>query len=403
MYFIDVKKVRKRKKRSLRIGLSRPSKKQNMSTEASEESTDSKAGETEISEMNEINASRETIDKISNVHLKRSIKKELPSVLETIPDTKEALSKSQIRNESIVDLVHQISTKHEPLSLGPATTYDLEHKYEPVAGPSDAKNDMKSDHSLNDSFESSPEIDKGVISFYDKSKIFDMSLEDKSSNEINISHNLNLFSKEDKNLEADSQLDFRESRMKLCYSLEDRMLIMTPKIKPPTKGFIASNLDKYKIPNIRNPEPYFSDYRDVGEKVEIGQMVIKLQSKLPQDQKAFEKVLDTTSIEEWRQLLFLQINEISEDSTKLDVLKTLLSGNKHCLLEPLKKPPTTNEVLKWIKQNDTVSLEVNKVEHTEISKNLDELENSQVIGLNDDDINNSISLEVGDKVSAIII
>lgn len=403
--FIDVKKVRNRKKRSLRLGLSRPkSKKRNTSTEASEESTDSKACESEISEMDEINASRETIDSISEIHLKRSIKKELPSVLETSTDNAEVISKSKIQDESIMDLVNKISRKKENITIDVATTYDLEHKYEPEAGPSSAalittRSNANLNHCLNDSFDSSPEEDKGITSFYDKSKMFDLSLEDKSSNEINTSKNLDLSVVEDNNLETKSQLDFRESGMKLYYSLEDRSAIMTPKIRPPTKSYIASNLEKYKIPNVRNPEPYFSDYKDVGEKVEIGQIVIKLQSKLAQDQKAFEKVLNTTSIEEWRQLLFLQTNEMCEDSTKPDSLKTLLAGNKHCILEPIKKPPTRNEISKWIEQNKTVSIEADKVEHTEISKNIDELENSQALGLNEDEINSSISLEASDKVS----
>lgn len=358
----------------------------------------------------------------------------MPSVLESSIDADcKSVDKHQKTNESILDLVNKISIKHEKV-LGAAETYDLNKKFEPVAGPSriNEVNDSTNETNdyLNDSYESTPEDGKGIISFYDMSKIFDISLEaNLSKNQIN--HSLKICNEMDvdtSGLEENSEFVTKTVKSEIIDHLEKpnvkqemvvstieenrqepkqmsskikntqqktNIVTITPKIRPPTKSYIIATLDNYKIPKHKNPEPYFSDHKDVGEKVEIGQLVLKLQSKLARDQKPLEKVLNTTSIEEWRQLIFLQSNEMSED-TKPEMLKTLLAGNKQCILQPVKRSPLRSEVIRWLHSNNEIV--VDKVEQTKISKNIDDLENSQAIGLNEDEINSSISLEAQDKV-----
>lgn len=337
-----------------------------------------------------------------------------------------------------MDLVNKISFKHGKV-LGAAETYDFKMQFEPVAGPSrinqvnDSTNEIN-DY-LSDSYESTPEDGKGIVSFYNMSKIFDMSLEaNETKEQINVSMNIcNEMHMDTSVLEENKRdrvtgnvqdeiincLEKRNVKQEVDVStVEERRyeskkispevtntqqktntVIITPKIRPPTKSYIITTLDNYKIPKHKNPEPYFSDHKDVGEKVEIGQLVLKLQSKLSRDQKPLEKVLNTTSIEEWRQLMFLQTNEMSEE-TKPEMLKILLAGNKQCILQPVKRPPLRSEVIIWLSSNNETL--VDKVEHTEISKNVDDLENSQAIGLIEDEINSSISLETQDKVNTVI-
>lgn len=429
-----VKKGRKRKTRPFKLGLSRPN---NKKEKKSDHLAENSAKSDDMTDLDEINASRETIDNISDLHLKRTVKKEIPSVLESSIHTDgESVDRHQKPNDSILDLVNKISIKDEKV-LGAAEAYDLNKQFEPVPGPSrinqvNDSTDNMNDY-LSDSYESTPEDGKGIISFYNMSKIFDISLEDNQKKE-QINHSMAICNEMRRDtivLEENSEFDTIKVKCEISdcsekYNVKQEIVmstvekkqpeqikispkvtnaqqkpnavIITPKIRPPTKSYIITTLDDYKIPKHKNPEPYFSDHKDVGEKVEIGQLVLKLQSKLARDQKPLDKVLNTTSIEEWRQLIFLQSNEMSEE-TKPEMLKTLLAGNKQCILQPVKKSPLRSEVIKWLhSSNETV---VDKVEQTEISKNVDDLDNSQAIGLNEDDINSSISLEAQDKVKTV--
>lgn len=427
----DVKKVRKRKTRPFKLGLSRPKHKKEIKMDNLENSPKSNT----MNVLDEINASRETIDSISDLHLKRTVKKEITSVIETSIDTDcESVDKHQKTNESILDLVNKISIKHEKV-LGAAEVYDFNKQFEPVAGPSRINqvnnSSNKTNYHSSDSYESTPEDGKGIISFYNMSKIFDITLEDNHKKEqmnnsmeictemqmdtsileennyervtenvqdqiIKPLQNSNMKQEMDASTIKEIAQEGKEISSKVTNTEQKtNTVIITPKIRPPTKSYIINTLENYKIPKHKNPEPYFSNHKDVGEKVEIGQLVLKLQSQLARDQKPLEKVLNTTSIEEWRQLIFLQSNEMSEEA-KPEMLKTLLAGNKHCILQPVKRSPLRSEVIKWLHSNKGTL--VNKEEQTEISKNVDDLENSQAIGLNEDEINSSISLEAQDKV-----
>ncbi|XP_022117950.2 DNA polymerase zeta catalytic subunit isoform X1 [Pieris rapae] len=347
-----VKKVRKRKKLPLKLGLSRPKKKSK-----EEENKDHK---TDLSESDEINESREIIDGVSDKHLKRKTE-------ET------SNSQNHIDELSIINLVQKIDA---------AASYDLKNNMHPVAGPSETvKNQVEFVRPLSDSYESSPEFNNEIESFYDQSKFFDLSLDD-----VNKVH-------DDSVKKEDNTSEFKIS----VNTNEVRNIVITPKIRPPSKEHIINTLQRYSIPKHKNPQPYFSNHRDVGDKVEIGDRIIKTQSKLAQDQKPFEKILECTSIEEWRQLLFLQTNDMSDENTKPDNLKTLLAGNKKCIMRPLKNPPIRSEVIRWYENQDVSHINEIDINKCEISKNIDEMDTSQAIGLNEEEINNSISLEEESK------
>lgn len=410
--------------RPLKLGLSRPKSKKKVTIPE----PDHESEKIDDNVPDEINASRETIESISNLHLRKSVKAEPQSILETDES-------SQMSTESITDLVNKVNVKYENIKLHKSVLYDKQNQFEPVAGPSnlqtktDPNCDVK-DEFNNDTLNSSTENnDLGFISFYDTSKIFDISARDDNQDETieiandQIHYGKECLSNDLHELKVEEKLNCSSSEseedMKLHYSetlqtiVENKtqvkspsktkpLLILTPKFRPPTKSYVLANLDKYNIHKVKNKQPFYSDHKDGGDKVEIGSLMIKVQSKAAQDQKPLEKVLNTTSIEEWRQLFFLQINELSEN-TKLENLKTLLAGNIQCILEPLKKPPTFKEVVKWINdKSKQESEEQNKsIENNEITNNLDELENSQVIGLNE--INSSVSLETDDKVSKVLM
>ncbi|XP_013200299.2 DNA polymerase zeta catalytic subunit [Amyelois transitella] len=386
-----VKKVRKRKMRPLKLGLSRPQKKVDSNQMDNVIALNINADLSEGDE--EINASRETIDSISSLHLKKVVKTEPQSFSENYNDIHSG--------ESIVDLVDKISIKQNNKS-NVAELYDFNNKFEPEAGPSkvniknneedDPIKDSNDSTFIENSIESSFDNKQGIMSFYDMSKVFDMSLQNNDCDLIDDETENENMGIEKINLNFAKNSNYTNEIKTEVYS----KTIITPKIRPPTKNYILTTLEKYEIPKVINLQPFFSDHKDVGDKVEIGQMILKLQSNLSRDQKPLGRILDTTSIEEWRQLLFMQTNELSEDSAKPDALKLLLAGNRNTILQAVKRPLTKVQVLKEIEENK-VHNKVNFGNNNEISKNLDDLENSQAIGLNEDEINSSISLETEEK------
>ncbi|XP_039749695.1 DNA polymerase zeta catalytic subunit isoform X1 [Pararge aegeria] len=383
-----VKKVRKRKMRPLKVGLSRPKgKKVDLNKISEENKLKADQDKAKDSESDEINVSRETVDDISSVHLMRTSNLDSP--------IKEARLKDALKEDLDNIKIAQNSLENKKAVPNVATLYDLKKKFEPVAGPSKIKyvKDESMNISVTDNYDSTPEEDMGIESFYNKSKLFDLSIEDDEivkSESFELESQSILDNKPQVKIEQDSVSKRNKNR-------KFKSKILTPKIRPPTKEYILSTLQTFSIPKTRNPAPYFSSYKDVGDKVEIGQMVLQLKSRLMQDQKPFDKVLDATSIEEWRQLLFLQTNEMSDETSKPDKLKLLLANNRQCILRPLKRPPTRSEVIKWIEINQTVlkADELSDDNVKEILVNNEELECSQAIGLNE--LNNTISLELTDK------
>ncbi|XP_059056759.1 DNA polymerase zeta catalytic subunit isoform X1 [Achroia grisella] len=367
-----VKKVRKRKMRSMKLGLSRPKKNRDKNDHKGNPSLD-------VNDIAEINDSQEPVHNICSVHLKQSIKSELETKLENSEvDAKEEDVKYKIETGSIAELVNKISIKQEA-----ADFYDMQNNFIPAAGSSSVQN-IK-DISVNKSFESSPDDNNvGFISFYDTSKFFDVSEES-----INISVE-NVIKKHNEIIS--DRYDIK-GYSRTSESKDNNCIILTPKIRPPTMKHVVSSLEKYSIPKVKHPQPYYSDPKDVGDRVEIGQMIIKLHSKVARDQKPYDRVLDTTSIEEWRHMLFLQTNDMSEESSKPEALKLLLAGNKATILEPLKTPPTRSQVMKWIQNQKQEELKKHTIQNVHVAKNLDEIDNSQIIGLHEDTINTNVSLE----------
>ncbi|XP_048007668.1 DNA polymerase zeta catalytic subunit isoform X2 [Leguminivora glycinivorella] len=486
-----VKKVRKRKMRPFKLGLSRPKSKKQVPEKNSQTNKSS-----DISDIDEVDVSQETIDSISSVYIQRSVKNEVHSSLNNSfdltsesEDTNEVIIKKEnitdhvdrvtnkhesndvkypttsgfisvkkkkgdiikyditnkvdLKLENITDLVEKVTTKHERstrktlgtrtnvkkevrllddsttsktvkkedvhgldisnehVSIGVAEMYDIKKRYEPVAGCSTVVKPADiSQQSDNESFLSSPEDDFGIQSFYNKSRFFDMSVEEDKNFTSYIEDSQPKIEETESaitNTHLKTEMEVLDATEKSLNDSSSTTIVITPKIRPPTKNYILSSLESYKIPKVKNREPFFSDHKDSGDKVEIGLMVLKTHSKSAKDQKPFEKVLDVTSLDEWRQLLFLQTNEINEENSKPETLQTLLAGNKHYVLEPIRKPPTKKQVEKWVEDQQNHDKEEPQLEVKETTKILDDLENSQAIGLNEDEFNQSISLESNDK------
>lgn len=358
--------------RSFKLGLSKPKSKIKLASRSP-------------SNEDEINASREIIDNISNLHLRKSTRLQQPNTSETV-----------VEDMSITNLVDAITQKHNDSKLKSSEIYDMKKKFIPEAGSS--TNNIKIENNLtpnnlNDSDVPFNSNNLGIESFYNDSKIFDISSSDNDNT-------LTPFYQTNKGFIPSQVADYEkypnvnsDQFEHVNHEKEKSSRIINPKFKPPLKSYVASTLQNYKIPKVKNPQPFFSDHKDVGDKVEIGQVMLKLQSRLSRDQKPFDKVLDTTSIEEWRQLLFLQTNNMSQDSPKPDSLKLLLAGNRKYVLEPVKRPPSRKIIEKWSteKSNDSAQNNIDIDQQNTDVINEDVLDNSQALGLNEDLIDNSLS------------
>lgn len=397
--------------RPFKLGLSRPRPKK----ERTEESDSKSESTTDISQMEEINVSRDTIEDISDGFLRGVVKTEPDSTLfekSMITDPDNAV-KREIENKSILELINSVTESHkrlEPL----AEAYDKQNNYEPEAGPSNFKTNESFNETLNESTQSENEK-LGIISFYDTSKIFDTTLEnqkddtasdfEESFNDIAIKTEEVSFVKEtetnvseDKVVIKESPKEIKKENASIIPAKKPKTKILKPKIRAPTFDEVYSTLHEYNIPKVRNLTPFYSDPRDVGDKVEIGQLVLKVGSKLARDQKPYERVLNRTTIEEWRQLLFMQSHQsMSQEAIKPEDLRIFLAGNRKCVFRPIMKAPTRKEVEEWIKNKNADCKKEEIIENSiDASKQNDELDNSQALGLNE--IDNSINMDNDEKV-----
>nr|XP_012550207.2 DNA polymerase zeta catalytic subunit isoform X2 [Bombyx mori] len=375
-----VTKVRKKRRRTLQLGLSRPKKKNERVNNPT--NTDSNI---DTSEIDEINVSRETAD--GDVCISELVRASKIS--------KTSIENTEIKSEeTFIDAVSRITAKQNIVKLmNKSEIYDLQNKFVPTAGPSNKPVDCDNTemgNSSNNELELSPDGNElGIVSFYDASKVFDDSFNQTFLQEqTNCDDCSDIIANE---YEKQEDYDkFKDTELKLDVSVNEKLdtgiKIFTPTVKPPTKNEMET---KYKIPKTKQVQPFFSDYKDVGDKVEIGQLVLKLHSNLSRDQKPFEKVLETESIENWRQLLFLQ-KYATQDDYKPDTLRTLLAGNSRYVIQPVVRPPTSEQVKKWINEQKALQLLSQFSSEQAISKNMDDFNNSQALGLNEDEINSSI-------------
>lgn len=131
------------------------------------------------------------------------------------------------------------------------------------------------------------------------------------------------------------------------YQNDPKGILITPKLKAPTRAEFISTMEQYNIPFINNQQPFYSDYNDVTGNVEIGNRVLKLSSNSIADLPEFETVFE--GLREKR-IKTLQKLYPELKLTKSEISQLVL---KHCekrdvFVTPVKKPPTRKEVETWL-------------------------------------------------------
>ncbi|GBP39440.1 DNA polymerase zeta catalytic subunit [Eumeta japonica] len=413
------KKVRKRKMRPFKLGLSRPKSqktevidKQNInfkpvciineSENCEKSDTDTIVKENKLKCTNSTNEIKlEFIDEISDNNLENN--KINSEKVQCIESKKENDSprlynfKQKLENGLMTQNMSKTGDINKIGGCMTSKQYDILNGFEVAAGSSKIKMEKKSSYELDmlDS-ESDHENNLGIQSFYNSSKIFNMSIEDSdivTSKESSEETKFSCLKKEElsshtSQSNSNSSLNLHlseDSDAALSVNFNKKVMLM-PRIKPPSKEYILSTLPQYNIPKTKNVQPYYSNFKDVGDKLEIGHLTLKLQSNVAQHQKPFEKTANGLSVEEWRHILFTQNNDTDNDISNSDVLKCLLASNKYCVLEPVIKPPRTSDILIWLK-NKANEFDKKKKEILSVPKEIseidDELDENQALGLNE--------------------
>ncbi|XP_060525444.1 DNA polymerase zeta catalytic subunit isoform X2 [Cylas formicarius] len=126
-------------------------------------------------------------------------------------------------------------------------------------------------------------------------------------------------------------------------------IILTPKIKAPTRDCIEKSLGQYGIPHISYSGAFYGNVEDCTGSVEIGQNVLNIPSKTTAHLKEFESHND--ALNKFRRLIVETTVKLNWNQNNLKKLKLNHCGNGGLIITPLKKPPSMRSVNKWVDEN----------------------------------------------------
>lgn len=157
----------------------------------------------------------------------------------------------------------------------------------------------------------------------------------------------------------------------------------------PSKEQVFHSLNKFNIPYLRQAKPYYSNVKDVTGNVEIGQMVLRINSKTTVHLQEFRSFND--ALNNYRVSMIDLVK--SHGNTKKTNWNSLLLTNYHpnnCLIMPLINPPSLEKVKRWMNKK---SMEpVSKVSTPEESSDKFKIHVPHSLGNLDEDMELSLTL-----------
>lgn len=254
-----------------------------------------------------------------------------------------------------------------------ASQYDKQNDYIPQPGTSGVVRNVDDIENMDCSLPNTDEFlpnDREIISFYNATNYetsmflnlsnnsdsnitqFEPHEKSFSCNDLSVQKKIPQIQHSDSN--CDIKFDF-EIKSKLYpsdttseISRNSKKIILCPKISPPTLFDILSTMEAYDIPKQRNPVPFYSDPKDIGAQIEIGQIILKLKGKQIKDLKEFESDLpNIENLIQQRKRIFLHSN-ITQNDPDLESLECGLTTARSCVLIPVIKPPSAGEVKDWL-------------------------------------------------------
>lgn len=159
----------------------------------------------------------------------------------------------------------------------------------------------------------------------------------------------------------------------------------TPKLKPPSRSQIVSDITELNLPHVRNLQPFYGNVNDVTGSVEIGLTVLKLSSHTTADVPPFDTIFNT--LEGMRkQQLQLMYPHVKLTKPQLTNLKMRHCANALIKIVTAKRPPTRAECEIWL---DDVC---NKNDVTVIPKIKKKILIPSSLGMGNDEDDNSLTL-----------
>lgn len=266
-----------------------------------------------------------------------------------------------------------------------SSAYDRCHNYIPEAGSSriadiSVKEKEIESLSLTPSLEDSQldESDGGIVSFYNTTHYQDTSFSDGEfvqHSPMNISKlpsaNQKPSLKEDDSavrLHYDTSFSPEGAKSRIINVTErgtnkynaikenNKIKVLVPMLHPPSWNEVRSTMPEHGIPFCIHEQPFYSNAKDVGNQIEVGQIILKIKSKTLASLKPFQSdVTNSNSLEVWRENMFLT-NNITQDKLNVKDLASLLASNRPCVLTPVMRPPSPQEVKDWLKAAETRNL-----------------------------------------------
>lgn len=123
--------------------------------------------------------------------------------------------------------------------------------------------------------------------------------------------------------------------------------VWVPKFYPPSVDDIRKSLARCGIPEHRCETPFYGDASDVTRKVDVGHNVLKIPSKTITELEEFTSCFGFEGIESWRRDNFKQLYP-NADLPKTNLYASL-TGRSECILQPVKMPPSRQEVIEWLR------------------------------------------------------
>ncbi|CAG9769330.1 unnamed protein product [Ceutorhynchus assimilis] len=123
--------------------------------------------------------------------------------------------------------------------------------------------------------------------------------------------------------------------------------IFKPSFKAPTIEHVRASLSKYKIPHVKQQEPFYSNVDDYTGTVEIGHRLMRVASRTTAHLLEFDSEFD--GLNQHRNFFIENVANLKYNSNNINSLKLAHCTNKNVILCPLKKPPLSKEVMKWVK------------------------------------------------------
>ncbi|KAL3277041.1 hypothetical protein HHI36_012402 [Cryptolaemus montrouzieri] len=120
-----------------------------------------------------------------------------------------------------------------------------------------------------------------------------------------------------------------------------------PQYKPPTRRDVEQSLCNLEIPQVRAQEPFYSDANDATGSLEIGYNVLKIQTMTSADAQDFESTF--SGIDDFRKKFFPKVSSKSKQHA-VENSRYSYCKESNCMITPVKKPPSRQEVKNWLKE-----------------------------------------------------